>query len=684
VTASTDLREFLTAYLVEAEEHVSLANQRLLALEAAQRSGSHDARALREIYRSLHTIKGLSAMVGVEPVVSIAHRLEAFVRGFDRLGTAPPLHSTDVLLKGVQAIAQRLAALGRGEPAAAPPADLLAQLDTLDSTDAALAERPMPELDLEPELLGKLVPFEVEQLVRGLQGGQRGVVAEFFPSPERAAAGLSINSVRERLSAYAEIVRVLPRSVPVAPEAPGGLSFVLILLTQATDEEISAAVGISPASLKTVHGGHAPRAAHVPGGDGPLPLDDDDESDVIAGGVRRGVVRVDVNRLDEAMEGLATLIVTRFRLARAVADLTARGVNTRELSDVVSDNARQLRNLRAAIVRVRMVPMSDLLDRVPLLVRGLQRTSNRRVRVELEGTEAELDKSVSERLFPVIVHLVRNAVDHAIETPDERVRRGKPEEGLLRIVCRAHANTRLELAVSDDGRGIDRQAVARKAGRPTPETEAGLLELLCMPGLSTRDFATTTSGRGMGMEIVKRVVIDELGGELELATQPGAGTTFTLRVPLTISIVDAFAFECAGQRFVVPVSTVDEIVEVDRAEVVPVPTNLDGSPDIDVILRRGHAVPVVRLASVFQLAHEPGAAQKAIIVRRAGAPIAFAVDRMLGQQEVVIRPMNDTLIRAPGVSGATDLGDGRPTLVLDLVALGTSLGGVVPARSALS
>ncbi|HSU41186.1 MAG TPA: Hpt domain-containing protein, partial [Polyangiaceae bacterium] len=485
MNTSTDLKEFLTAYLVEAEEHVALANQRLLALESAQRSGGHDARALREIFRSLHTIKGLSAMVGVEPVVAIAHRLEAFVRGYDRLGTAPPLHSTDVLLKGVQAIAQRLTALGRGEAANPPPPELLAELDRLDSTQAALGEHSGPELALDPELLGKLAPFEVEQAVRGLSSGERGLIAEFFPSPERAALGFSINSVRERLSACAEIVRVLPRSLPVSPESPAGLSFVLLLLTRANDEQIASAVGVSPATLKTFRTGRDVRTSAPSDGIG-APALDDEENDPLAAGVRRGIVRVDVNRLDDAMEELATLIVTRYRLARAVAALTARGVNTRELSEVVADNARQLRSLRAAIVRVRMVSVSDLLDRVPLLVRGLQRTSNRRVRVELEGTEAELDKSVSERLFPVIVHLVRNAVDHAIETPDERVRRKKPEEGLLRIACRAHSNTRLELTVSDDGRGIDRQAVARKAAKPVPESDAALLELLCMPGLSTR------------------------------------------------------------------------------------------------------------------------------------------------------------------------------------------------------
>jgi two-component system chemotaxis sensor kinase CheA len=304
--------------------------------------------------------------------------------------------------------------------------------------------------------------------------------------------------------------------------------------------------------------------------------------------------------------------------------------------------------------------------------------------LELEGGTAELDKSVSERLFPVIVHLVRNAVDHALETPDERQRRGKPEEGLLRITCSARSSARLEITVSDDGRGIDRAAVAKKAGRGKPSDDAGLLELLCIPGLSTREIVTTTSGRGVGMEIVKRTVVDELGGELELCSEFGKGTTFTLRVPLTISIVDAFSFECASQRFVVPVAMVDEIIEVDAAGLVSVPANDDGGPDVDIISRRGIAVPLIQLAQVFRLRAAQAKSPKAIVVRRGGAPVAFGVDRMLGQQEVVIRPMNDVLIRAPGVSGATDLGDGRPTLVLDLVALSASLSGSVKATETRS
>ncbi|HEV8550352.1 MAG TPA: chemotaxis protein CheW, partial [Polyangiaceae bacterium] len=562
---------------------------------------------------------------------------------------------------------------GRGEPVQAPSDELLATLDSLGLEAAQISVVDPPPLDLEAPLLEKLEPFELELLREGVAQGRRALRAEFRPTPELVARGQSINSVRERVAEVAEIVKVLPRSVPAGPDAPGGLAFVLLLLTQASNEVVAQAAGIDPTAVTSLvqPGPDAETSA-------PVPLEALETPDVTDSGFdtqpRRGVVRVDVSRLDAAMTGLSALIVTRYRLERAMAALARRGADTREMAAILTDNARQLRDLRASIVRVRMVPIRDLLDRVPLLVRGLRRTTQRAVRLELEGGDAELDKAVSERLFPVIVHLVRNAVDHAIETPEERLRRGKPEEGLLRIACGARSNTRLELTVTDDGRGIDGVAVARKAGKPAPRDSAELLDLLCLPGFSTRELVTTTSGRGMGMEIVKRAVVDDLGGEIELETTLGQGTTFRLRVPLTISIIDAFSFECAGERFVVPVAMVEEILEVDPKALVHLPAGYDDQrPPLDVIARRGSPIPLVGLARLFRF--EAGAPAKAIVVRRGGAPLAFGVDRMLGQQEVVVRPLNDPLIRLPGISGATDLGDGRLTLVLDLVALGAKAGG---------
>jgi two-component system chemotaxis sensor kinase CheA len=218
---------------------------------------------------------------------------------------------------------------------------------------------------------------------------------------------------------------------------------------------------------------------------------------------------------------------------------------------------------------------------------------------------------------------------------------------------------------------VDLEAVARSAAarQAVALSDADLLEVLCAPGLSTRAQATTTSGRGIGLHVVKRVVVAELGGELGLHTAPGAGTTFTLRVPLTVAILDALAFQCADQRFVAPVTAIDEIVELDAVAL------RIGPARACFFERRGAAVPVVPLALALWGAGEPGRAGKALIVRRAGEATAFVVDRLLGRREAVVRPLADPLVRVRGVSGATDLGDGRPTLVLDLIALAAAVTG---------
>jgi two-component system chemotaxis sensor kinase CheA len=320
-----------------------------------------------------------------------------------------------------------------------------------------------------------------------------------------------------------------------------------------------------------------------------------------------------------------------------------------------------------------MVPVAELLERVPLIVRGLARATGKTVAVQIDAGRAELDKAVAERLLPAIVHLVRNAVDHAIEPSAVRVAAGKPAEGVIRVSCHDRSSNQLELSITDDGRGVDREAVARRAGVAVPDTDEALLELIARPGLSTVERATTTSGRGVGVDIVHRIVRD-LGGELRLETQPGRGTIFTVRVPLSITIIDAFSFMAAGEVFVIPVAAVDEVIEVDPARTTRGPQRTGATTEVKLIERRGAAIPLVDLARIFDLPHAgssvpQGLSPKAIVVRRAGSPYAFMVDRMLGQQEVVVRPVIDPLIRVPGVTGSTDLGDGKPVLVLDLAAL---------------
>lgn len=323
-------------------------------------------------------------------------------------------------------------------------------------------------------------------------------------------------------------------------------------------------------------------------------------------------------------------------------------------------------------MRARLVRLSEVLERAPLLVRGLARSTGKQVRLHLEVGDAEVDKAVGERLFPAIIHLVRNAVDHAIEPPRERRDAGKAEEGVIRIACTRRGEGSLEIAVADDGRGVDLEAVARKAGVAAPATAAEALDLIARPGLSTLETPTRTSGRGIGMDVVRRVVVDELGGSLSLSTQRGRGTTFTLRVPLSLTIVDGLTFECAGETYVVPTAAVDELVDVDPAGLTPAPAPLGGGAPVRLLRWRQASVPYVELRHALGVGRA-GEGRKGIIVRADGAPFGFGVDRMLGRQEVVIRPIADPLVDRAGGAGATDLGDGRPTLVLDLAALTRAL-----------
>lgn len=636
------------------------------------RSGGANLRALREAFRALHTIKGLSAMVGVEPIVTIAHRMEALLRASDRRGAKLPVESIDVLLNGVRAIQSRVRAFGEGRPVAPPDPELVRALDALDTEHGNELDE-LPALELEPSLAAKLGPLELEQLRTGLSEGQRALRVDFRPSVEKSGRGVTINQVREQMQRIGDLVKVFPTSQPTAAGEPGGLSFVIVLLTHAANEAVAEAASVDATEVRVL--AEVPlKPVPVPSGE--MDLDVQEPLDSAADDMhvpQRGVVRVDVSRLDDTVEGLSALLVTRFRLARSVKSLRDSGVDTRDLEMIVNDNARQLRSLRAAILRVRMVSVSELLERIPLIVRSLRRKMNRQVRLELDAGGAEVDKAVAERLFPALVHLVRNAVDHAIETPDERVRRGKPEEGLIRIECSSRSNRWLEMSIIDDGRGIDREAVARRAAAAVPTTEAGLLDLICRSGLSTREIATTTSGRGMGMEIVKRIVNEQLGGELTLQSELGRGTCFKLMVPLSISVVDAFSFVCGGRRFVTPVVTVEEIIEIDPKEVVE-GVALPGQRPVRLVRRRGRAVPLLSLANLFAIP-AVAAEAKALVVRRGDETLAFAIERMLGQQEVVVRPLNDSLLKVPGVAGATDLGDGQPTLVLDLLSLGASVSG---------
>jgi two-component system chemotaxis sensor kinase CheA len=379
------------------------------------------------------------------------------------------------------------------------------------------------------------------------------------------------------------------------------------------------------------------------------------------------LVRVDLDRLDDLIQTVGELVVTRARLDNGLGRVAASlpPAEWRQLQETSQVMERQLRVLREGVMRVRMVPVRDIFARMRFVVRDLARESQQEIDLGLTGEGTEIDKHVVERLADPLLHLVRNAVSHGLEPAAVRVAAGKPPTG--RIDLRAStAGGVVVIEVEDDGCGIDVErayAHAEAAGFVPPGAHpdpAGLLDLLCTPGFSTRETADRVSGRGVGMDVVRRAV-EELGGTLELDTRRGSGTRFTVRVPLTLAIADALIVAVGGQTYAALQASVREVVLVEPGAVTALERN-------ELLRHQRIVLPLLRLSDLFNTKRSTGAVP-ALVVGEGGQAVALAVDRVIGLREIVVRPMADPLLQVPGLAGATELGDGRAVLILDAVGL---------------
>ena len=649
MTSAVDLKEFVDGFIAESEQLVSAANAGFLEIEEANAKRELRPKVVRDVFRALHTIKGLAGMMGVQPIVDVAHAMETVLRTADQAGGKLGPRAVELGIASLRSISEGVRCVADHKPVPAAPESLLDELARIDATSATAASN-----TIATGWDRKLSAAERQQLGAALEAGRKAYAMTFSPSATAYEKGITIGAVRTAVGALGDIVKVAPRGVPPTPETPAGLVFDLLVISDAEPAKLAEAACTSVEQLEVIE---AKREAPI---ERPMPVDDE----IVP--IGRSFIRVELSRLDELQDQLSALVVTRFRLERQVAEMAAKGQDVRALNEIVDVQRRQLRDLRSAILRARMVRVAEVLEPLTMLLRSLVRPGIKEARLEIDVRDSELDKAVADRLMPALIHLVRNAVDHAIEPVVERTRLGKPTGGRVTIQSRETGNL-LELTVRDDGRGIDRAAIEKKLGRAVPDNEA-LLDAITTPGFSTREHASETSGRGLGMDIVRRIVVNDLGGELDMTTESGAGTTFTLRVPLTIAIIDVFTFECGKQSFVVPVAAIEEIFDLTDYVRTEGPARARGGLRMSLLERRGKPLPVVALGDMLQLeAHD---AKKALVVKRNGEPFAFAVDRVLGRHEVVVRPIEDVLARVPGVAGATDLGDGKPTLLLDLIELG--------------
>jgi two-component system chemotaxis sensor kinase CheA len=380
------------------------------------------------------------------------------------------------------------------------------------------------------------------------------------------------------------------------------------------------------------------------------------------------VVRVDLARLDELMRMIGELVISRARLQEQLLNVKGKlsAIEWRFLSEASLAIDRQLRDLRHGVMRVRMVPVGEIFDRMQFIVRDLARENSRKIKIELIGRETEIDKYLVERMLPPLMHLVRNAVTHGFEADHERVAQGKEAEGTL-VLQAATIGESVVIEIADDGRGIDRERVAARAKEKglmdsdTTVDDARLLELICSPGLSTRDETDRGSGRGVGMDVVRKTV-EELGGALALETETGRGTRFTIKLPLTLAIAEAIIVSVNGQKFAVPQSALREVMEVETSSIKILENN-------EIISYHGGVLPIVRLARLFDMKDNRESKLHVFVVGEGANAMGVAVDRILGQREIVVRGIGDPLVQVSGVAGATDLGDDRVVLILDVAGL---------------
>ncbi len=633
---------FLDDYFAECEEHLAIVRRALLALESPADART-EAGIVDELFRSYHSLKGISAMVDVREAERVAHELEAFLRRLrDRELTLGP-DAVSVLIDSTAVLETVIAARRAGAP---PPsiAETVRRLAAL--TSRAPSTPPANETSHPSRARSDLPKWRFI----------------FAPSPALVDRGVKVDTIRARLADIGHLASVAPHVTP-----GGGIVFEFIVASAA-----------DPASFErwaedglTWEPAEGAGTATAEGGPSYTPAPSGGDTAILA---PSHYVRVDLGRLDEVMRRVADLVVTRARLAETFArvERSIPSAERRTLQEGMLTFERHLRDLRRDVMRLRLVRVDEIFRRMPFVARDVARDVGKTARVVLSGQETEVDKFLVERMMDPILHLVRNAVSHGIETPEHRLAAGKPAEGIVTLTASTYGEMVL-LQIADDGGGIDAASVAelaRAAGVPVPQGPIDaptLLDLICEPGFSTREEADRASGRGIGMSVV-RTTVRELGGTMTLDTQPGRGTTFRISLPLTLAITEALIAAANGHRFAVPQSAVEEVIEIDE-------TLVRRTEHIELIPYRGRSLPIVRLTTLFALGAEAASRRHAFVVGTGQDAVALVVDRILGQRQVVVRTMGDALLKVEGISGATDLGDGRVVLIIDAAALARSARG---------
>lgn len=650
---SLDLSRFHQTFFEESREGLDAMEAALLQLDI----GNADSETINTIFRAAHSIKGGAGTFGFSGISEFTHVIETLLdqmRSGKRAVTQPDV---DLLLRGVDMLRALFAAARDGSP-----------LDT-----SAVAE---VHAQLERALKGEAaavtsVPATVASIARVVGSGWR---IRFAP---RAGLFRSGNDPLRILRELDQLGRLtieldasqLPELLQAEPE-DCYLAWNLTLAGDATRAQLDDLFAWVEDECELSFAPLAPveKPQHVPSGNvaGKSEAHKDhkdhrEQKDQKSGD--GGSIRVSTDKIDMLINLVGELVITQSMLAQTAGQLDP--VINEKLLGGLSQLDRNTRLLQEAVMSTRMLPMDFVFSRFPRVVRDLAAKLGKQVRLQTVGEHTELDKSVIEKIADPLNHLVRNSLDHGIETPDQRVAAGKPGEGTIHLKA-AHQGGHIVIEVSDDGRGLSREKILAKAraqNLPVSDTmsDAEVWALIFAPGFSTAETVTDVSGRGVGMDVVKKN-IQALGGKIELNSQAGHGMQVTIRLPLTLAILDGMSVAVGDEVFIVPLNCVVEALQAQ-------PGHVKSIANRDQLIRvRNEYVPLMALHRVFKLSSRATEAHAGILLllESEGRKLALLVDELLGQQQVVIKSLEANYRHVSGVSGATILGDGRVALILDV------------------
>ena len=682
-----DTSEYMPMFLAEAQEHLQELNLAVVALE----DDPANQETVDGIFRIAHSLKGMSATMGFSAIAELTHVMEDVFELLRQRAGGLQKDAITTVLACLDALQGAVDSIERSGSENLDPKPLIEQLRELirDRTPEQEVERAGGVLVPDPVVVAAVreaggrilhvqVTLDADVQMPAVRAhmvfaalNNHGETIGSIPTPDAIEnfEGHEIEAWIVSTVEEAELAKAATRVSDVASVDVGELAedaepvelfdSVASSVPAGTDEHPSAAKDAEPVADSDADPAQ-PQAAKAGAG-------------LAAGHSAARTVRVDAERLDTLMHLMGELVIHR----TAVEAYTA-SINSPELQHAVQNLTRSSQSLQSMVMQVRMIPVDVVFMRFPRLVRDLSTKLGKDIELDLVGRETELDRTVVDSLGDPLVHLVRNSLDHGIESPEERVAAGKPRTGTLTIAAR-HAGGSVVIEVRDDGRGVDPQAVARKAvERGLIDAEAakhidtkGAVELLFTAGFSTAEVTSDISGRGVGMDAV-RTKIRELGGEVLMDSVPGQGTSAQIRLPLTLAIVSALQVDVAGAPFAIPIDRVERTLRLGEHTVRQIAGRR-------VLSLEDGVIPLLEGATIFGRKAE-GQHDLVVIVRGHDKRIGLTVDELVGQRELVTRPLPTIVSEGQPVSGGAVLADGQIALIVDCDALAAGLGGQSQGR----